>query len=457
MKKILLTICLMAAMPSVWAEEFTTAGDGTVWTMQALTVATGSGVSGSDGKYRMTESVTISAGDIFDISGASEITMVGDAELTIAGEPRLSPTSTVHLLHETNAANDKSDGIRLTTAQGDITVSNLHFTGVGLRNSVGEACTVTVSHCSFTAYTGSASSALMLGGSGATFRIDHCTFEECSKAAIGSAANYYCPVVIEDCEFFHNGQSNSNTPQLNLTVASDVTVRRCVVTGDPDLTMVGGIGVSNFMGIEDVHVNIEQCYISDNRYGIGTVGPMDVRIADNLMTDNNHEVNAMNGGSGISLYDPYQRTTAMISGNRIERSLWGVTVIGCAKVNMGRTDVDESSADYNPGGNEFENNGNGGEKYDVYNNSTNTVWAQNCFWSVEVQDAEHIESVVYHKADNSSLGEVLFTPAMQQAGIGHTPTTASGLGKIYDLRGIEQTGKSLPHGIYIIDGKKYVR
>lgn len=456
MKKALFLTCCFMASAVAMADDYATTGDGTVWTMQALSETAGSGVSGSDGSYRMTESVTISEGDVFDISGAREIVFSGGAELIIAGEPRLSAVDPVVFRHEDGSSGSKSDGIRLTTSEGEIAVSNLHFTGVGLRNAVGSDCVVTVTNCSFTGYDGSASSALMLGGSGATFHVSHCTFEGCQKAAIGGAANYYCPVVIEDCEFFHNGQSNSNTPQLNLTVASDVTVRRCVVTGDPDLTMVGGIGLSNFMAADDVHVTIDHCDISDNRYGIGTVGPVDIRITDNLLSDNNHETNPMNGGSGISLYDPYMRTTAMISGNRIERSLWGVTVIGCSKVNLGRTGLDESDADYNPGGNEFEDNGNGGTWYDLYNNSANTVWAQNCHWNVEVQDAEHIEAVVYHKYDDSNLGEVMFTPAMEQAGI-EQPFSTVATGRTYDLRGIEITQRPLPHGIYIKDGKKHVR
>ncbi|MBQ2554561.1 MAG: hypothetical protein II562_05655, partial [Prevotella sp.] len=83
-------------------------------------------------------------------------------------------------------------------------------------------------------------------------------------------------------------------------------------------------------------------------------------------------------------------------------------------------------------------------------------WAQNCHWNVEVQDAEHIEAVVYHKYDDSNLGEVMFTPAMEQAGI-EQPFSTVATGRTYDLRGIEITQRPLPHGIYIKDGKKHVR
>ena len=66
---------------------------------------------------------------------------------------------------------------------------------------------------------------------------------------------------------------------------------------------------------------------------------------------------------------------------------------------------------YNPGGNVFVNNGNGGVLYDLYNNSTADVMAQGNIWNVDVQDEESIEGVIYHKVDQSNLGLVTFMPA----------------------------------------------
>jgi hypothetical protein len=46
------------------------------------------------------------------------------------------------------------------------------------------------------------------------------------------------------------------------------------------------------------------------------VGPAaHIVIEGNTLKDNCHEQNAMNGGSGISLYDPYLQTSAIIKGN----------------------------------------------------------------------------------------------------------------------------------------------
>ena len=164
----------------------------------------------------------------------------------------------------------------------------------------------------------------------------------------------------------------------------------------------------------------------------------------------------MNGGSGISHYDPYMLTNAKIAGNHIEGSLWGVTIIGCKNVNLGRTDVAADDPEYNNGGNTFKDNGNNGLLYDLYNNSANTVYAQNNTWNVSSQTQEQIETVIFHKADDASLGEVIYLPAATTNGIdrlwgceGRKEKNAS---VFYDLRGVSHT---TPHqGINIVQGKK---
>jgi hypothetical protein len=160
----------------------------------------------------------------------------------------------------------------------------------------------------------------------------------------------------------------------------------------------------------------------------------------------------MNGGSGISFYDPYLKTQAVISGNHIEGSLWGVTVIGCKDVSLGQpenTDIDS------PGGNVFKNNGNGGQLYDLYNNSTLTIYAQNNTWNVTEQTQEQIETVIFHKTDDASLGEVIYWPAASTSSINPSsvllpPSSLT----IYDLNG---RPLNVPQkGINIINGKKVV-
>jgi hypothetical protein len=217
---------------------------------------------------------------------------------------------------------------------------------------------------------------------------------------------------------------------------------------------VGGIGISNFMSFSETSTIIRNCTITNNGYGIGTVGPVQVRIEGNTILNNNHEDNPMNGGSGISLYDPYRLTNAIIAGNTIKGNHWGITIIGCKDVNVGQPN--NTSID-SPGNNQFGNNGFNDERYDLYNNSTITVYAQNNTWGVDEQTPEKIESVIYHKADDSTLGKVFYLSDEQEAGISQTVGTSQQQSSpIFNLKGARL--QSLPkHGIYIQDGKKVIR
>ena len=132
-----------------------------------------------------------------------------------------------------------------------------------------------------------------------------------------------------------------------------------------------------------------------------------------------------------------------------------MTVIGCKNVNLGRTDVAEDAPDYNPGGNTFKDNGNSGLLYDLYNNSANIVYAQNNTWNVSSQTQEQIEAVIYHKADDASLGEVIYWPAATTNSIEQPQQKQAHTSGFYDLRGVRH---STPQkGINIIQGQKVIQ
>lgn len=449
-----LLVALLALTPlSSLAESFVTAGDGQTYSFAVLSTLPSSGVTlGSDG-YIVEGSVEISEGDYFVMDSGVTVRFDDSAELIIKGIPTLSPAETTTLTSTHNAVLPYN--VEVWGGDSQLLVSNLNFEYVGLRCQ--SPYGMEVRDCQFTDHAGSQSAALFLGPDKAPFKITDCYFAYNKKAAIASAANYFCPVEIENCSFYCNSTANNNIPQLNLTASPLVVVRGCEITGDANLTMVGGVGVSNFYGTEGFKIIIENNTITDNRYGISTMGVMDAVIRDNQLENNCHETNPMNGGSGISLYDPYMKQTAVISGNTIKNSLWGITVIGCGDVNLGRTDVDEDDPQYNPGGNVFADNGNNGELYDLYNNSTITIYAQNNHWNVAEQTEEQIEGVIFHQKDDPSLGEVIFMPALESAGISELTTDAPHTG-IYRMDGTQvvQGAGTLPKGLYIIDGKKRV-
>ena len=454
MKKIVLTACMAAAVTTTaLADDFKTAGDGTLWTMTRLAQTESSGVERTDNIFTMYNTVEIAEGDRFAIEDGITIKMADGVKLDIEGEADFEADERV--LITTADDFDNPYGIFISNDKSTTTMTNIDFEYAGLRNF--GAFGMNIDGCTFTWHNAvSGTSALSMGTNGAAFSITNCTFTECQKSAIGGAANYMNPVTIENCTFTHNGTANTNAPQLNITTAESVVIRNNKVTGNPEHNMVGGIVVSNLLGLTGaLNTIIEGNEIRDNRFGIATYCEQTATIKNNTIVNNNHETNPMNGGSGINIYDPYVTQTTTITANYIEGNLWGITVIGGKNVNIGKTE-DPSAADYNPGRNIFFNNGFDGITYDLYNNSQNTVYAQGNYWkSVSSQTQENIETVVFHKNDNPSLGEVIFMPALDNdpTAINATINTAShDRAEIFTIGGtrIDTPADNLPAGIYVI-------
>jgi parallel beta-helix repeat protein len=459
MKKTLLLFLLLAVSATAVRAQFTTAGDGTVYSFKTLSELEGTDISVGEAKdtplyhsiYQLPKSITIAEGDKFVMDDGIIVRFGQNVTLCIEGEADFC-LSSGSLFDSALDGGETLGASILIKSKTDTPFANCHFYTVGLELMSDGA--TSVSHCHFYHHDGSSAAALFFITAGAQGLVDDCHFEHCAKAAIGSAANAPQPMTISHCSLEQNSTANNNIPQINITAANGLTIEDCTITGNPENTMVGGIGISNFMSY-DADITISGCTISDNRYGIGLVGPAaSIRIENCTLMNNRYETNPMNGGSGISLYDPYLQTCAMMTGNHIEGSLWGVTVIGCKDVNLGC--LESNSDRWNPGGNSFKDNGNGGQLYDLYNNSKITVFAQGNTWNVSEQTEEQIETVVFHQKDDPKLGEVIFWPAAETPdSIGHLQFAPGSLPR-YSLKG--QRLKDAPRrGLSIIGGKIFLQ
>ena len=366
----------------------------------------------------MEQNDTIAAGDTFQLDENTTVKFADRVTFVIQGEARLNvngqPTTLTRLDESATPYSIKIDN------EHGAEVGNVVFEYLGLE-TVSRGATH-VANTTFRNHNGSSAAALYFIASGQPSTISHCTFEKCQKAAIGSSANASQPLTIQHCTLLRNSTRNGNIPQINIT-ASRLLIDDCLIEGDPaSLTannMVGGIGISNFAGFTDTQTTITNCTISHNRYGIGTVGPVDIRIDGNTIRDNNH-----------------------------------VTIIGCKDVNLGQP---SNQATLSPGGNKFSRNGCLGQLYDLYNNSRLTVYAQNNTWGVDQQTEEMIETVIFHQADDEKLGPVIFMPANHDASaIPALTQPTHPTAHVYDLKG-RKTQSVSAHGIYIRDGKKFFR
>lgn len=398
-----------AEYPVEVTEEFTTDGLGVEYTFEMLRDLPAGIVSGEDGTYTVNASMTLADGDRLVMDGTSALLIADGVRITVLGTLNFTPSEQAVI--QPVDATAEPDYLYFTETGGG-TLSNVKLVCFPIRNFGGQP--LTIENCELSGVVQNYA-AINLGSEALT-TVRNCTIKDNVREGISGGANIASPLLFENNHLENNSYDSRNRPQINVTVggAGTVDIIGNTVVGPFETTMNGGIAVANMMGISGTNkVLIEGNDVKGCRYGITTNGTMDVRIIDNILVDNKYESNAMNGGSGVSIYNSNGGQKVYMSGNHIEGHLWGITNIGNVsggtgpELNLGNLTEGD---DYNPGGNVFINNGNGGVLYDLYNNSPLTVYAQGNTWNVEVQDEESIEKVIFHKKDNASLGEVIFMP-----------------------------------------------
>ena len=456
MKKIYSFLLMAAVAVGAMADDFVTDGTGNVYTFNALSQIEGTGVTvQDDGSYLVSADFTIAEGDVLRLENNDVSKMADGVRITLDGDADFAPADTAVVTRD--AEDSKPKGFWMMGENGNANLKNVTFEYVGVVFG-GLNSSLHADNCTFTLHNGKSSSsgALSFNASCGGNIVENCYFIENTLNAIGNGASNPVGIIIRDCLFWHNTTDNRNKPQINLTCAGDYDV---YITGNQviggQFTMSGGIGVSNMMGMGHTgKVYIEDNYITENRYGITTIGSMDAIIKNNVMIDNCYETNPNNGGSCVSIYDSSSSSNIYMEGNWMEGGLWGITVpTGAPNINLGKVE-DPEAEDYNPGSNTFVNNGNSGVLYDLFNNGTATIWAQGNTWNVAEQTEENIEEVIYHQVDDPSKGLVIFMPAHQEgpSSVEEIEAAQQADGLYYNLMG--QPVSAPAAGIYIHNGKK---
>ena len=459
MKKFYLLSILAAASMTLQAAVFTSSGNGETWTMTKLAAQEEVPVTVDEtGKvFTVAENVTISAGDTFQMEDGITIKIAKSVEIDIEGTALMAVNErSLITATEANVA-AKYIWIKTADATAAVEVKNLDFEYAALKLS--PAFGANISDCTFRYQQASVSNgtaSLQLGGVGVgeneSYTVKNCTFEYNKRSAIGTASNASVALLIENNTFNYNDDQNLNYPHINVTACDrGVIIRNNTIVGNRDKNLGGGMVVADLMGVtSNAQTLIENNNVSDCRYGIAVYSKQNAIVRDNYLLNNNTEKTPANGGSGINFYEPNGvGLVAKVYRNHIEGSLWGVTVIGCKDVNLGRTDVAEDDENYCPGLNVFINNGNGSEqngfdgdsefqRFDLYNNSGNTVYAMNNYWYVAEGASPRVS--IIDKEDNPSHGEVIYAPwaGTTATGISTVDFTKSLTGvKYYNLNGVQ--------------------
>ncbi len=391
---LLLSIFISASFSAI--AQYTSPSSSKSWNMDSLVVSSGGVVTATTGGYSIASQLTISATDTLKIVQNTTISVAAGIEIRILGTLIIDPPDSV-VMRPINAGQNFR-GMEINLA-GPCSIRKLHqYEGGGNRLL---NCNVLFDSCRFISNNSvNASNVINLFRSNSIIR--NCYFANNARSAIGGGGNIANAPLVENCSIIANVTDNSNRPQINMggTGPDTAIIRNCVILGQS--TNSGGIGFFP-LGIE-ARIIIEDNLIQNNRYGIVCQSaPITGFIRRNQLLNNNIQNDPILGGSGINCNGGSSQRV-VISQNTISGNLWGITVQNTAKPNMGDLRNDTS----NIGLNVFANNVNGGITYHIYNNTPDTLFAQNNDFGTV--DSSGIESTLFHKPDQSSLGPIIFDP-----------------------------------------------
>lgn len=179
-----------------------------------------------------------------------------------------------------------------------------------------------------------------------------------------------------------------------------------------DNTIIGGNEMSGGIAIwNDSNAEIKNNLIENCGYGIlcfqQNASPY---IKNNIIRNNTIHPDTLNWGFAIACNGS---NAPVISGNIIEGNYYGVAIINGAQPNVGNLSNADTTDD---GNNQFLGNGIGSNLYELYNNNSLTIKAENNWWGTEHPDS--IEARIVHQIDNPAYGLVDFDPFIQNDPLG---------------------------------------
>lgn len=401
MKKIILFIGLGLMINSLMA-QYSTPGTGKTYTLTDLVSLSGGVVTAG---YHINANLTIAYPDTLLIEEDGEVLMAADVLIDVKGSMVCAPPNMIKF--STASPDIFFEGIDIDDAAQEDNEAGSSFKkvyversgGISLKNSKG----MMIESCTFANNTHTnVSGAIACYHSSPV--IAHCTFIDNDYPAISSGATAAASPKILYCLIQNNGTANSNRPQINLGAGAEgelIFIHGNHIVGGPH-DKVGGVSIATMAG-GNIEAIITNNIIKDNRYGINVFGNnVEAQIKNNSIVDNNTETNPMNGGSGITCYGN-ESNHALITHNKINGNLWGVTVVNSAMPYLSTPDEG--------GFNHIQNNGNNGTVYELYNNTANNLMAQQNYWG---GDEAVAEAGIVHQTDNAELGLVNYIPVLSE-------------------------------------------
>lgn len=390
--------------------QYTTPGNGNLYTLEDLVDLSGGVVVGSSDEYELNASLTIAVTDTLSVVSAN-LAIAEDVLITVAGVLFTNDA----LFTQLDCCDNYYTGFRFEeSASGSLEFTTIEYGG-GMQVLTPN---FTMTDCVVRNNIGGQSDFSAISFSAGAPIVSNTSFFDNEFSAISTPANGAVAPQILNCNIQNNVTANVNRPQLNFGPSGADTTRviDCLLMGAAESTDAGNISMALLAGGEG-HIEIRDCEIIGARYGANIYGGnLHSKITGCTLADNNIQNEPMLGGSGISITGFGDNNQHEIRNNVFQNNLWGITLIGNAKANLGEIEG------IGPGENVFGGNGNNDEIYALYNNTANEVLAEGNCWIEDNPDAspEEVEEVIAHAVDDSELGEVFFLPLGDCDGVSST-------------------------------------
>jgi hypothetical protein len=420
MRKYLLLLFLF---PAALFAGYSTPGTGKSWNLDSLVAFSGGSVTYSGGAYHFNDTLSISQSDtlkilintIVKIAPVGVFNVYGTLIINPLDSVKITSADTTQKFYEMKL-DDLSDASVIKKM-----IFEYSFNGIRLldTNPLLDSCIIRY-NCG--GNSSSTAPAVNLFRSNAA--ISHCKIYRNYKVAIGGGANISNAPQILYNEIYENNISNANVSQINLGASGSATT---LINGNLIRGLYINAGGIATLPIGTLNIVIENNKIVHNRYGIAIQNAnTNAVIRGNVIDSNNIQGLPLLGGSGIN-FNGNSTLTAIVTRNIIRGNLWGITIQTSAKPNLGNLSNTDTSDD---GFNQIYWNSNTDTVYDLYNNTPDSIKAENNYWGTENLDT--IEAHIFHMPDNPALGFVDYLPIYISTGINNLNSVPSAL-KLYDI------------------------
>lgn len=415
--------------------QYTTPNTGVVWNLDSLVLYSGGVVSGIFPNYQINNNVIVSSNDELNLQAGSVVTFSSSAagfEVNGIFKAVGTPTDSIVFTSSVEDSTGYYVGIRFyanpNSNLSQIKYARIFFADYGMR------C-IDASPVLSNSYIYKCGRGVQLSSSNATItnNVIERSYEYGITMTLSSS-----PLIEGNHIIKNNTKATSALNQISIGLQGNNSpvIRNNIIEGG-ESTPTGGIslwvnGSSSFS-----NAIIEGNQIFNNSFGITLYstsnGVINAIVRNNTIYNNKINPNVLVSGSGINI-NGSPSNQPIITRNTIFGNWWGVTIQNGTTVqqgpqpNLGNIENSDTTDD---GMNIIFGNVQDTAVYDLYNNCTNDIFAQNNDWGV--YDSLSIENHIFHNADDSLHGLVRFVPFSLQLPVELTSFAAIANGNVVEL------------------------